>query len=847
MSERERDGLPPHLKEKLDTAVQESKRRQWSLNDIDALLLDVTASEAVPEEPAKASVEPPVAQEESLIVEEEPQVQAKDEISVDEVTEPAPHNESLRFDLFEDRKLTGFTLTLPVDDEPLMKDVVPQESTRRMPDIDEMSGDVWQSGEEQVVEKPGVLLKRVDMQMTTDLSPVPRVLPAAELLQRQRSPITPEEMEDIPEGQQRFPDFEADAPKELSEAELEAQLAQSREARANQFHTLRGLGKKLELSGETGEEMELPLFAEPETIEKDAGVGTPRFEFTDDKTRDPVFHALRRARSRRSSAMLALMVTAVLAAILQGVSVGIGADAPLYLGSMAFFFAAGLFICAGDLAHGFKAIIKRRPNADSLLLVAALLCTAQIVVLFLPYDHMIDRGTHATPLFLFLAAGYAVAKWMQARGRCDNFRFCAYTAMDHLYAVRLLSEGATPQRTAKQNLHDSKTAIPVPVERPANFVRESYRETAVDKICTWLLPLALGLAVLVGVAAALQTDGMGFESFGMGLTAATLAVCLCLPGYGLLVAATQMRALTKSSPENGVAILSAEAAEAGAKTAAVVLDSRNMYVPAKGRMHGWRDYWKVRTDEALLYAAGIAIAAGGPLQAVFEGVIEGDYAVLPEVRHMTYEDRMGLSCRIHNQPVFFGNRKLLENHGVTVALTEHDEKTYEHGGRKILYLAVEKQLTAFFVVSYTADPQLESPLLQLEREDVELLLCNSDPCVSEVALIEAFGMGRGSITLLRAAPSEAYREQMQALAQSGHSGVYHAANARAFLRAIAACMSLRNSGRRLRLFLLVGSLVANALLLGIALAGQMGSAMNGLLFIGWNVIWAAIMYTGTKS
>jgi hypothetical protein len=263
-------------------------------------------------------------------------------------------------------------------------------------------------------------------------------------------------------------------------------------------------------------------------------------------------------------------------------------------------------------------------------------------------------------------------------------------------------------------------------------------------------------------------------------------------------------------------------------------------------MHGWREYWHVRTDDVLLYAAGIAIAAGGPLQAVFEGVIEGDYSVLPEVHNLAYEDRMGLCCRIHNQPVFFGNRKLLENHGVTVALTEKEEKTYEHDGRRILYLAVEKRLTAFFVVSYRPDPSLAEPLRYLQQEDAEALVCNSDPCVNADTLIEAFGMRRGSISLLRSAPSEAYREQMRTFATGEQSGVYHAGNARALLRAVTACMSLRGSIGRLRLFLLAGSFMACALLLGIALTGQLDSAANSLVFIALHVIWAAIMYTGTK-
>jgi len=122
-----------------------------------------------------------------------------------------------------------------------------------------------------------------------------------------------------------------------------------------------------------------------------------------------------------------------------------------------------------------------------------------------------------------------------------------------------------------------------------------------------------------------------------------------------------------------------------------------------GKLYGWRECMRVRADEVLLYAAAVAIAMGDPLQDIFESVLEGDYTVLPEVSDLVYENRMGLSCQIHNQSVLFGNRMLLESHGVIVDLTERDERTYEHDGRRILYFAVEKRLVAFFVVSYNSN------------------------------------------------------------------------------------------------------------------------------------------------
>jgi hypothetical protein len=703
------------------------------------------------------------------------------------------------------------------------------------------------------IEKPGVILRTGDMQATSDLSPVPKVLPAEELLVRQPPAPETDVMEQIPEGQQRFPDFDAEPARPATEEELREHADKNRAERTTQFRTLRSLSEQMAQSGETGDaapagditpaEKSPPLSSEHtkkasrEATGPTAG-GEATFEYREAGQRDGVFQALHRARQKRFQSAMALGVLALLAAGLQAlplVSTVNTAD-PLYLGTMAFFLGAGLLLCAADFMRGLKALLRRRPNADSLLLTAALLCAAQTVLLFIaPAD-----GSQCAPLFLFVAAGQAAARWQQARQRCDNFRCVAYHLGENRFALRLINEPMAKTQRQTALPARSRTAVPVPVSFPADFMRRSLRENAVDQSAAWLFPLALGLALLGGLGAGLTQTPVA------GLTAAAAALCLSVPAGALYVLARHMRSLTKSPQETGVAILDTDAAEACAQAGAFVLDSNDLYLPARGKMHGWREYWQVRTDEVLLYAAGVAIAAGGPLQAVFSGVVEGDYSVLPEVRELLYEDRMGLTCWIHNQKVFFGNRRLLENHGIAVALTEQEERAYEHDGRKILYLAMDKRLTAFFVVSYSPDTAMAPALQLLERGDAQALICNSDPCVGAEVLCGAFGLREGALSLLRSAPSQVCRGQMRTPRASLSAGVYHANNARAFLRALSACVSLRTGVKRLRLVQLVASITTFVLLLLFVLMKQLHVA-DSLIFIALELIWAAVMHSATRN
>jgi len=864
----------PNLQELLSDLtgnVPAGGKERWSLSDIDRLLREVsleTGMEALPvkkpevmEEapapepellPEEPSQEPPqelleepsqeLLQEPSQELLEEPPQEPAEEKTV--VFEPLPPESSLltpeeigpaparddgmRFDLFRTQDLQN-----KLEGAGIIS--VPESAPEHTPTP---IGQIEQPGATHTIapqiEKPGVMLRRVDMQVTTDLSPVPRVVPADEL-RRQTPPEA--QLLDIPEGQQRLPGFEKQAEaRALSEDELKRQLEKNKAQRTGQFTSLRGLAEKMEEHGETGAPSE--EFSDAVvTAEK---VDT-RYEYTEPDQRDQRFRLLRHARSRNAVTALTLGVFAAAAITMQGVSLltAAGSYSRGMLFTHAVLLLAGLLGLGNELLKGAKALLRRAPNADTALLAAGLVSAVQAVLLLLPGEEL-PASVPCAALFLFQGTLHAIARWMQARHRCDNFRFVAYTHADSLYAVRLVDSRPDRSGSKYQDISEGMTAIPVPVRFPGELIKESLRQSAVDQTCAWMLPLSLGLAALVGASA-----GAMANSVAAGFSAGAIALCLCMPASNLLTLMSLVRTQQKGQV-NGIAILNTAAAEHTAQAEAFALDSADLYLHPKGRMHGWREYWQVRTDEVLLYAAAIAIAAGGPLQAVFEGVVEGDYAVLPDVLELSYEDRMGLTCWIHNQKVFFGNRKLLENHGITVALTEKEERAYEHDGRKIVYMAMEKRLTAFFVVSYAADPALKPYMKSLEKEDIQAKICSSDPCVTKENVCAAFDLRSGSAQLLRAAPSQALRALMRMPRETETAGIYHASNARAFLRALTASTALRSGIRRLRAFQLMGMLTSFLLLLIFALTKQMDAA-NNLIFIGYTLIWTAITYAAARS
>ena len=71
---------------------------------------------------------------------------------------------------------------------------------------------------------------------------------------------------------------------------------------------------------------------------------------------------------------------------------------------------------------------------------------------------------------------------------------------------------------------------------------------------------------------------------------------------------------------------------------------------------------------------------------------------VPEAEDFTYEEKLGYSCWIADRKVLVGNRQMLIEHSIP-APTEYEEKRYAGKGN-VMYVAIEGELVATFVISY---------------------------------------------------------------------------------------------------------------------------------------------------
>jgi hypothetical protein len=183
------------------------------------------------------------------------------------------------------------------------------------------------------------------------------------------------------------------------------------------------------------------------------------------------------------------------------------------------------------------------------------------------------------------------------------------------------------------------------------------------------------------------------------------------------------------------------------------------------------------------------IKSGGPLTDIFDKVIVCNRELLPPVKSLSYEDRLGLTAWIHGQKVFLGNRNMLVNHNIDVP-PKGDEDKYKHDGRKVMYLAIANKIAAMFVVSYCADSSLFSYIKNLEKNGIQLLVRTCDSNITEDLLADCFSLPVNNVKVISSIAGRIFKRYKDKVNETAPAKVLHDGSALSLLKSIAAAGSL---------------------------------------------------------
>ncbi len=366
----------------------------------------------------------------------------------------------------------------------------------------------------------------------------------------------------------------------------------------------------------------------------------------------------------------------------------------------------------------------------------------------------------------------------------------------------------------------------VKTDMPTSFLEISCAYEPTDKVVRILAPILITLnAVLFGVVGYFQKDW--FYAFNV----AAAGVVISCPVVSLLATNISLLGISRSLSKKGAVVNGFEGAHVAHKSNALVMEASDLFGDRSCDLHGIRLFNKTKVDDALLLTATVIMKTKSPLKHVFDDVIVGKQAILPEVDTVIYEDKMGTSAWIYQKKVLVGNRDLLIRHGISVPKEEYENK-YATNGRKALYLAVAGKIAAMFVVSYSADSSLKKELKKLEKSGITILLKSCDPYINEESIIEIFGLPEGFVRVLTASNARVFEKYSDTVVEKSPAYVVHNGSALGFISAVRSSENLVNTESMLSVLVSFGSAIGFGIvaLLGVLSGINQLNVFNVIIF-----------------
>ena len=662
-----------------------------------------------------------------------------------------------------------------------------------------------------VFERPGIVTTSSAYDKTSDLNALPHILPADEFIDGKskkfvrtgeipkveatpKAPVVRHEEDE----QMMLPGFfEKEEIVRVDEDVVEEELKRTRSRKVNSFR----------LEGTDIDEPVMDEEVSQELSQGNTGAKKRRFsltktrhrltkqrvEFTHPSEAKTVHKFIARKKLMATIGAIAsgicslvLLITTAIPAVAEKINAGANVNgAPVtYLLSLIFLtvsIGCALPGCISGITCFFNG--NGRPNSQTPVIIAAAAALIQNIIAFTGYDG------EDFPLFslaaTFLLCCCSIGNILVYSRTMSNFAFLYKQRRDGLYSIRSVDNAIDANRIS-QNVVMGNADIRYSgkLKFADRFMAYSLSSDSADDLCARLVPIVAIISVVVGIIGGFVTG-----SFIGAVTVFSGTLCMGTPACALIAANLPLLLENKKLHEDGAMVTGYAAAFEYESTNAIAIDASELFPGENCNIHGMKTFNGVRVDDAVLTAASMLIAAGGPISSLFENVIMAHNELLLRVEDLKYEERLGLTGWIRNRRVFIGNRKLLENHNIEIPMSI-DESKYVGGNRQIIYLADAGKIAAFFVVSYGRNKKIAEYLRRIENNGINILVRTMDSNINEKFIAQCFDLPLNSVKVVSNTAGEVLRNYAEHTVNREDAKLIHNGTAAAFLHAVSSASKL---------------------------------------------------------
>ena len=497
-----------------------------------------------------------------------------------------------------------------------------------------------------------------------------------------------------------------------------------------------------------------------------------------------------------------------------------------------------LLVACGLNFRSFTNTVKNLKNKtvdiDTVISVSAVAGVIQCIFGFVLADNVESTAC----LMTGAALGPMIMKTVGELIRCKNDISNFYIVSDEkheCFNVQNVPDEDTANEIARGlMLGDPDIKYSAKIDFPARFVELSRSAEVTGPLFKLAVPAICLIAVIFGVI-----YGIVAKNLFAGISTFTGIILMGLPCAASLISAVNLSAANKKLNAEGTAINGYSAVEDAVNSNGVMIDACDAFVSGGCNIEGMKLYHKMRIDEAILYTASVVIASGGVLADVFEGVIIGKKELLFPVESLSYEEKLGCSCWIHNHRVLVGNRELLVHHNVETPDKELEDK-YRAMGKNVIYLAIEGKISAMFVVVYKANEETARYMRELEKDGLTIFFRTADANITESFLEQEFGLPSNVVKIINPVAGEMFTKVKNAEIPRADAKIIHDGKVLTMLSALHSAFAISSYVTVSRTVQLVASLIGVAIVMLLAFLSGL-SQIGAWQIIIYQAVWAVVL------
>ena len=255
----------------------------------------------------------------------------------------------------------------------------------------------------------------------------------------------------------------------------------------------------------------------------------------------------------------------------------------------------------------------------------------------------------------------------------------------------------------------------------------------------------LHIGVLIAGLAAGTVIMIRSRDVSLFVTAIVACICLCGPALCEFARTVLLYRENKNLAAMNAAVTAFDGIKIMENSSSVAMDASDIFIAKVSKFKAVRMSRMSATNSATLTAA-LLKDTGSLIADCFDGyeeTIDGD---LPMAEELEYEAKLGYKGLVAGRRVIVGNRNMLLKNEIE-APTKQEERSYA-GNKSCMYVVVDGELTATFLVSYDIIPTIRKAAASFARTSLVLMLTTNDPCITEKLVALKLGADVSSVKIL---------------------------------------------------------------------------------------------------